>query len=374
MKIVEEPIIEYQTKFNVVSAKAFKPGDKVLVRRIGNQDWIKAIGEDSVGAGRSRWRPFNINYDRIITEVKGNTITVDAPIFCAIETRWGGGEILKCDDQGRLQQVGVENLRGISEYNPSVRTTSYGNMDRGNFDDKTRLHYEGNEYYSDENHYFNFISITNTINSWVRNISALHFGSSVVNAGNGTKWITVQDCESWEPVSIRAGARRFTYQLSGQLSLVQRCFSQKGRHSFVNGTSASGNVFLDCEAVNPYATSEPHANWLTGLLYDNVKAPLSARYWKDINIGWAGANVVFWNCDGDFLMQSPPTAKNYSFGHIGVNASVFNVFFQDLTKPNAHVESMDTHVAPRSLYLTQLWERLGEGAVKNITEEIQVKD
>jgi len=360
--------------FNVVSAKAFKAGDKVLVRRIGNQDWIKAIGEDSIGAGRSRWRPFNINYDRIITEVKGNTITVDAPIFCAIETRWGGGEILKCDDQGRLQQVGVENLRGISEYNPSVRTTSYGNMDRGNFDDKTRLHYEGNEYYSDENHYFNFISITNTINSWVRNISALHFGSSVVNAGNGTKWITVQDCESWEPVSIRAGARRFTYQLSGQLSLVQRCFSQKGRHSFVNGTSASGNVFLDCEAVNPYATSEPHANWLTGLLYDNVKAPLSARYWKDINIGWAGANVVFWNCDGDFLMQSPPTAKNYSFGHIGVNASVFNVFFQDLTKPNAHVESMDTHVAPRSLYLTQLWERLGEGAVKNITEEIQVKD
>ena len=29
--------------FNVVSAKGFKVGDKVLVRRIGNQDWIKEL-------------------------------------------------------------------------------------------------------------------------------------------------------------------------------------------------------------------------------------------------------------------------------------------------------------------------------------------
>ena len=363
--------------FNVVSAKGFKAGDKVLVRRIGNQAWIKEIGEDSIGAGRSRWRPFNLNYDRIITEVKGNTITIDAPVLCAIETRWGGGEIYKYDDQTRLAQVGIENLRGISEYNPSVRTTSYGNMDRGNFDDKTRLHYEGDEYYSDENHYFNFISLTNTINSWVRNISALHFGSSVVNASTGTKWITVQDCESWEPVSIRAGARRFTFQLSGQLSLVQRCFSQKGRHNFVmggSGSGSSGNVFLDCEAVNAFSTSEPHASWITGGLYDNVKAPLSARYWKDISIGWAGANIVFWNCEGDYVTQSPPTAKNYSFGHIGLNAVIFNTFFQDYTKPRGHIESMDKHVTPRSLYLTQLRERLGDGAVKNITEEVQVKE
>jgi hypothetical protein len=357
--------------FNVVSAKSFKPGDKIMVRRIGNQAWIKEIGEDSISVGRNRWRPFNINWDRVITEIKGNTITIDAPILCAIETRWGGGEIFKYDDQGRLDQVGIENLRGISEYNPTVRMTSYGNMDRGNFDDKTRPHYEGDEYYSDENHYFNFINLTNAVNCWVRNISALHFGSSVVNAGSGTKWITVQDCESWEPVSIRAGARRFTYQLSGQLSLVQRCFSQKGRHSFVLGTNATGNVFLNCEAVNPYATSEPHANWITGSLYDNVKAPLSARYWKDINIGWAGANIVFWNCEGDFLMQSPPTATNYSFGHIGINAVIFNTFFQDLTKPNGHVESMDYHVTPKSLYLTQLKERLGTEAVMNVISEGQ---
>jgi len=159
--------------------------------------------------------------------------------------------------------------------------------------------------------------------------------------------------------------------MNGQFCLVQRCFSQKGRHSFVlQGQESSGNVFLDCKTVNPYSTSEPHNHWVNGVLYDNMKAPLTARYW-DYIIGWAGANIVFWNCEGDFLIQKPPTAQNYSFGHIGINAVIFNAGLQDLTKPNGHVESMDMHVTPRSLYLTQLKERLGEQAVKNISKNAE---
>jgi hypothetical protein len=355
------------TSFTVTSARSFKKGDRVLVRRIGNQAWIKELGLDTATVGRNRWLPFNINYDRTIEEIKGNTITIDAPVFCAIETRWGGGEVLKYNDE-RIEQVGIENLRGISEYDPTVRTKIYGNMDRDKLDRK--FQYQGDEYFSDENHYFNFINISNAKNVWVRNISALHFGSSVVQSNAGSKWITVQDCESWEPVSIRMGARRFTYQMNGQFCLVQRCFSQKGRHSFVlQGQEASGNVYLDCKAVNPYSTSEPHNHWVNGVLYDNIKAPLTARYW-DYIIGWAGANIVFWNCEGDFLIQKPPTAQNYSFGHIGVNAVIFNAGLQDLSKPNGHVESMDVHVTPRSLYLAQLKERLGEQAVRNIAKNI----
>ena len=354
--------------FMVASAKGFKVGDKVLVRRNGNEDWIKELGQDTLSVGRFRWRPFIITYDRVITEVKGNAVTIDAPVFTAIETRWGGGELVKYSDTGRIEQVGIENLRGVSEFDPSVRMKAYGNMDRGSFDGPATK-YESDEYYADENHYFTFINFSNAINAWVRNIAALHFGSSVVQTTGGTKWITVQDCESWEPVSIRAGARRFTYQLNGQLSLAQRCFSQKGRHSFVMQTpSSSGNVFFNCEAVHPYSSSEPHANWVNGALFDNVKAPLTARFWKDITIGWAGANIVFWNCEGDFLIQQPPTAQNYSFGHIGTASVIFNRQLQELSKPNGYVESMDRHVAPRSLYLTQLKERLGDRAIKNIAK------
>ena len=350
---------------NVVSAKAFKKGDRVIIHRYGNEAWIKEIGLDSAGVGRNRWRAFSITYDRIITDVKGNSITLDAPIFTAIETRWGGGDMVKYTDK-RIEQVGVENLRGVSEYDPTVRTRNYGNMDRDKLDPKYQ--YQGEEYFSDENHYANFINFTNAKNGWIRNMTALHFVNSVVQANAGTKWITVQDCESREPVSVRAGGRRFTYQMNGQFCLVQRSFSQKGRHSFVlQGAEASGNVFLDCKAVNPYSTSEPHNKWVNGVLYDNVKAPLTARFW-DYIIGWAGANIVFWNCEGDFVVQQPPTAQNYSFGHIGINAVIFNAGLQDRTKPNGHVESMDKHVAPRSLYLAQLKERLGTQAVKNITK------
>jgi len=313
----------------------------------------------------SRWRPFTIDWDRIVVDVQGNTITVDAPITCAIEKRWGGGDVVKYADPGRIEHVGVENLRAISEFDPTRRSTEYGNMDRPN--------YVAEEYYADEDHYRNFVIFENARNGWVRNATALHFVNSMVGTQRGAKWITVQDCVSREPVSRRMGARRFTFALRGQLALVQRCHSDKGRHSFMTGQpSGNGNVFLDCTATSPFSSSEPHEQWATGSLYDNVRAPLTARFWKNINIGWAGANTVFWNCEGDFLVQKPPTAQNFSFGHIGVNAVVFNIPLQDPTKENGHIESLDRHVTPRSLYLTQLRERLGDAAVRHIAVPSQV--
>jgi hypothetical protein len=343
----------------VASARGFKPGDAVIVRRIGNQDWVNAVGMNGENP-QSRWRPFNVEWDRVVVDVQGNAITIDAPFTCAIEKRWGGGEVMKYEDPGRIQRVGVENLRGMSEFDPTKRTKQYGNMDRPN--------YAPEEYYSDENHYANFITFDNIKHGWVRNATALHFVYSMVGTQRGSKWITVQDCVSREPISQRAGVRRFTFALRGQLAFVQRCHSDKGRHSFMMGQpTASGNVFLDCTATNPYSSSEPHEQWATGGLYDNIHAPLTARFWKDINIGWAGANTVFWNCEGYFLVQKPPTAQNFSFGHIGIDAVVFNIPLQDPTKEGGYIESLDRHVTPRSLYLTQLRERLGDAAVGNIT-------
>ena len=45
---------------------------------------------------------------------------------------------------------------------------------------------------------------------------------------------------------------------------------------------------------------------------------------------------------------------------------------QDLTKEGGYIESLDRHVTPRSLYLTQLRERLGEAAVRNIAVASQL--
>ena len=364
-QVVTDPYVPVGSRtLRVMSARGFRPGDTVIVRRIGNQAWIDAVGMNG-STPASRWRPFNVEWDRIVSDVQGDTITLDAPITCAMEQRWGGGEVVKAADPGRISDVGVENLRGISEFDPTKRTTEYGNMDRPN--------YVAEEYYADEDHYRDLVVFTNAKNGWVRNATALHFVNSMVGTQRATKWITVQDCISREPISRRMGARRFTFALRGQLALVQRCQSDKGRHSFMTGQpTGSGNVFLDCKATSPYSSSEPHEQWATGNLYDNVQAPLTARFWKDINIGWAGANTVFWNCEGSFLVQKPPTAQNYSFGHLGVNAVVFNIPLQDPGKENGHLESVDRHVTPRSLYLTQLRERLGDAAVRQIAVASQL--
>ena len=351
-------------KFKVAAARNFRPGDTVIVRRIGNQAWIDAVGMNGPD-NASRWRPFNVEWDRVVVDVEGDSITIDAPITCAIEKRWGGGEVLKYEEGGRIEKVGVENLRAMSEFDPTKRTREYGNMDRPN--------YVAEEYYNDENHYRNFVIFDNMKNGWVRNTTALHFVYSMIGTSRGAKWVTVQDCVSRAPVSQRAGARRFTFALRGQLALVQRCLSDEGRHSFMSGQpTSSANVFLDCKATTPFSSSEPHEQWATGNLYDNVQAPLTARFWKNINIGWAGANTVFWNCEGSFLVQKPPTAQNFSFGHLGVNAVVFNIPLQDPTKENGHIESLDKHVMPRSLYLTQLRERLGDAAVRQIAAASQL--
>ncbi len=348
----------------LTTTRGLRPGDSVVVRRIGNQAWVDAVGMSAPNT-TSPWRPFNVDWDRVVVEVQGNTIVIDAPITCAIEKRWGGGFVMNSNDQGRIQNIGVENLRGMSEFDPSVRTKNYGNMDRPD--------YAAEEYYSDENHFRDFVGFDNAKNCWVRNATALHFVNTMVGTQRGTKWITVQDCLSREPVSVRAGGRRFVFALRGQLALVQRCYSDKGRHSFMAGQpTASGNVYLDCRATSPYSSSEPHEQWATGTVYDNVKAPLTARYWKNFIIGWAGANTVFWNCEGDFLVQKPPTAQNYSFGHIGVNTVIFNTEYQDLKKENGYIESLDRHVSPRSLYLTQLRDRLGDAAVRRIATADQL--
>ena len=162
--------------FKVASAQGFRPGDTVIVRRIGNQEWIDAVGMNGETPA-SRWRPFNIDWDRVVVDVQGNTITIDAPITCAIEKRWGGGEVMKYEDPGRIEKVGVENLRGMSEFDPTRRTNEYGNMDRPN--------YVAEEYYSDEDHYRNFINFDNTKNGWVRNATALHFVYSMVGTQRG---------------------------------------------------------------------------------------------------------------------------------------------------------------------------------------------
>ena len=354
--IIDEYIPVGTCTIHVEHTRGLSVGDRIIVRRFGNEDWVRFTGMLDTATGVPKIQPPH-NSERTITAIDGDAITVDIPLVCPIEQKWGGGEVAKFTDDGRIANVGVENLRGLSEFDATKRTTHIYQT----------VPDEGPEYYCDENHYWNFIMIDNARDCWVRDVQTRQFAGSCVDLGTGVIRATVQDCDQREHVSMLSGTRRRSFAVNGQFCLVMRCTSGDGRHDYVTGGDICGpNVFLDCTAGKSYSSSEPHGSWAYGILYDNVSADLTIRYTKRTTPVWCGAYCVLWNCERIFMVQQPPTAQNYAIGHVGEYEMIHNMHLIDVTKPRGFIEHQGTHVSPRSLYLKQLDDRLGEQALRNI--------
>jgi hypothetical protein len=114
----------------------------------------------------------------------------------------------------------------------------------------------------------------------------------------------------------------------------------------------------------------PHQRWATGLLVDGGKFPgatarrpgvaFSNRATAGSGHGWDIGWAVAWNVVSPFfLVQQPPGALNWCIGCIGTPVTIGNT-------PNGIFDSPGKLVEPRSLYLHQLRDRLGQDAVQNI--------
>jgi hypothetical protein len=80
-------------------------------------------------------------------------------------------------------------------------------------------------------------------------------------------------------------------------------------------------------------------------------------------IGWA----VAWNCVArSYIIQQPPGAMNWAIGCQGTREESGMPFGHKPNLPQGIFDSHGTPVAPASLYLAQLRERLGPQALKNI--------
>ena len=229
-------------RFQVSSAAEFSVGDRVIVHRQTNDKWIDDLNMRQYGWTASGYED---RWERVITAIDGNEVTVDAPVVQAIEEQYGGGEIYKCAIGSRIRQVGIENLWLESEY-----------------DDPT-----------DETHGWNAIELSNVEDAWVRQVTSRYFGYSCVSVLAGARNVTVQDCACLDPKSQITGSRRYSFNLDDCcFVLVQRCFAREGRHDFVTGSRVPGpNVFVDCFAMNCHADSGNHHRYAEGTLFDNVK-------------------------------------------------------------------------------------------------------
>lgn len=332
--------------FHVSDASVYKVGDSIIVHRPSTAEWISAIGMDQIpnrsdGLPVSQWTPGSrdLLFDRTITAIEGNKITIDAPLMNALESEYGGGSIYRYTFPGRIAQVGIENIRGISAYEGGPWTTSQ----------------------FDENHAWNFVLMDRLQNGWVRNTTALHFGFGNTLINSRAKWVTVQDSQNLYPVSTISGSRRYPFYIQGQLSLVQRCYANYSRHDYGTSSLTFGpNVFLDSSADHSYSDTGPHHRWAVGILYDNIRVPerdiaIQNRLNYGSGHGWAGANHVVWNSLANrIVVQNPPTAQNWAFGVIGNKwAGAFPNYAED-----GYWISHGVPVEPQSLYLKQLEDRL----------------
>lgn len=328
-------------KISVADPSGFKAGDFVVVQRPSTKKWIEDIGTATFGGGISAlgWKPGerDIFWERKITSVDGNTLTLDAPLTTALDTTYGGATVASYNWPGRISNVGIENVSCVSAYDINNA--------------------------KDEAHRWMAVTMENVVDGWVRQVIFQHFAGSAVYVMETAKRITVEDCKSLSPVSEIGGYRRNTFFTTGQQTLFQRCYAENGYHDFAVGFCAPGpNAFVQCQSIQPYSFSGTIDSWASGVLFDIVNVDGNAlrfgnRGQDGQGAGWSAANSVFWQCTAARVdCYKPPTANNYAFGTWAQFAG------------DGYWGESNNSITPRSLYYAQLADRLG----KNVSDRAQV--
>ncbi len=316
-----------------VEKHSFKVGDDVQVRRVGTAEWIKELGTDHFGGGITAlgWKPGNLDivWDRKVTAVNGDQITVDVPITTAIDASLGSGFVCANKWQGRISNVGVENLTLQSSYNEKNK--------------------------KDEAHRWMAIVIENAQDAWVRQVTFKNFAGSAVVAWETAKRVTVEDCKSLEPISEIANERRNTFYTTATQTLFLRCYAERGMHDFAVGYCAAGPIaFVQCESHQPYGYSGTIDTWASGVLLDVVNVDGNALGFPNRDqdmqgAGWTAANSMLWQCTAAKVYNmAPPTAQNWAIG-------TWAQFIGE-----GYWSESNNQVQPRSLYSAQLSQRLGK--------------
>ncbi|HWB19058.1 MAG TPA: hypothetical protein VG711_02070 [Phycisphaerales bacterium] len=314
------------------AATMFSVGDEVNVRRPCTEEWVHFLGMDKIKQvpGQQEVRQWGsgtaeLNFRRVITSIDGGAISLDAPITCALEERFGGGVIGTYEFPGRIEHIGIENLSADSEYRSQT----------------------------DEEHAWTCVRLEACRDAWVRDVTTRHFGMGTVLVDRGASRVTIERCKCLDPISQIEGSRRYSFYVLGQQTLVRECRSRRGRHDFVTGGRVCGpNVFVDCVAEQAYSDEGPHERWAVGTLYDNISVTGNSlnvinRGGSGSGQGWAGAWQVLWTCRADeIVVDQAPGSLNWCFGARSRHMSGDGVW-----------EAAGRMVKPRSLYEQQAKER-----------------
>ena len=317
------------------TATSPSPGSRLAILRPSTAEWIAALGCESFGGGKRMgywaWHPgdTDLRWHRRITAVNGNTLTLDAPLTCSIESRYGGAKAVIYEQPGLISECGIENLSLESAYDTALPM--------------------------DESHCWDGIYVADAEDCWVRMVNFRYFAGSAVVVQKSARQLTVEDCLSLHPISEIGGFRRRTFLTLGEMVLFQRCYSEHGINDFAVGHTAAGpNAFVQCESYESFGPSGAIASWAPGILFDIVNIDGNDIVFKNWELekfgaGWSTANSTLWQSTAAALLcYSPDTInRNYSIGCWGQ------------IQGNGDFSEMNEHVKPYSLFASQLEKRLG---------------
>ena len=352
--IIDDYVPSGANSFNVDDASGLAIGATVLVDRPATDAWVSFMRMDHLmrSGQHQTWIRSGtlIHSDRVITAIDGNQITIDAPLSDWIDTQYlrpPGATIVRYTFNGRIAEVGLESMSVIA---PPVPTPISQPI-------------------------FSLLQIKAVANGWVRNVVAQDFINGLT-IDNTSKWITIEDTAFTHtvPADTSAGSPA-DYGIDGQQILIHRSASQ-GDHWFsvvTQATEPGPNVVLNFAASGNPTNLAPHQRWATGLLLDNVYSPSGGIALQDrgnagSGHGWSIGFGVVWNSvAGTLLIQRPPGSTNWSIGSSGRLTQAPEPGNPDHTPlPQGTIDSHGTRVAPGSLYLEQLCERLGPESLANI--------
>jgi len=335
----------------VRDVKGLAAGDTVLIRHPVTAAWVKFMGMDRLvrDGKKETWLAVgrSIDSERTITAIAKNTLTLDLPLTDALDARLLapiGATITKCAPPARLAQLGVENLRIVS---PPQAITIAEPQDQA-------------------------VRVGAVEDAWLRDLAIVDTINSIT-LGAISRRLTLERVDITHTVATKGAAKPADFSANGSQLLLHAC-TDEGDSVFYLATGAGVTgpiVLLDC-TFRGGGWIQPHQRWATGLLLDNCRVPdggidFMNRGEMGSGHGWAVGWAVAWNCTAkSFLIQRPPGAANWAIGCSGEQRTDVMPFQHTERLPAGIVDSPGVPVAPASLYLAQLAERLGPAAVRSL--------
>ena len=334
--------------FSVADAKGFAVGDTIEIRRPVTAAWVHFMDMDDLtrNGKPQTWIHTNtvIPIERRIAKIFGNKITLDVPLSDSFDSKYlnpPGVVVAKINPPNRLSQVGIENLHIQSPLQRVNHTQELYMAIRLNGED-----------------------------CWMRDVVIDETMNSVSLGG---RRITLDNVTVNRKALHLGASKPAEFAPNGDQILLNHCSVNADNVWFAaTGGGHSGPiVFLNC-TFSGNGHIEGHMRWTTGMLLDNCVMPDGGIDFKNRGAmgsghGWGMAWSVAWNCVAkSYVVQQPPGAMNWAIGCIGDSVQMSRPFDSEPKLPEGTFDSPNKPVEPRSLYLTQLKERLGAKALKNI--------